>query len=85
MAPSILIDLQGQPPTSQPRETEFLPSPFSLDFRSVKDDQHETKLQECWDKSIAENLNLRDGYHNIHVLMIKWRDEIDQLCVRQEV
>lgn len=61
------------------------PSSLSLDFRSSRDDQHETKLQECWDKSIAKHMDLLDGYHNVHVLMIKWQDEIDQLQVRQEV
>lgn len=68
--------------------TALPPSPLSLnpsDLNTSRDDEEQSKLQEHWDKSIAKHMNLPDGYQNVHVLMIKWADEIDQLGVRQEV
>lgn len=89
MAPPIFSGVRGLSPTSNLRiDTALPPSPLSLnssDFRSLKDDKHETRLQEYWDKSIAKHMDLPDGYHHVHVLMIKWDDKIDQLQVRQEV
>ncbi|CAO2652825.1 Nn.00g022360.m01.CDS01 [Neocucurbitaria sp. VM-36] len=89
MTPPILQDVRGMSPSVALRiDTDVLPSPLSLtvsDYRSSRDDEHETKLQQCWDKSIAKHMDLPNGYHNVHVLMIKWQDEIDQLDVRQEV
>ncbi|CAN9166386.1 unnamed protein product [Alternaria sp. RS040] len=75
-------------PTSSVNNSSSLPSPLSLnpgEIRYPQDDQHEAKLQQCWDKSIAKHLDLPDGYRNVHVLVIKWQDAIDQLDVRQEV
>jgi hypothetical protein len=69
-------------------DTTSLPSPLSLnppEIRDTRDDQHEAKLQQCWDKSIAKHMDLPDGYRNVHVLVIKWEDAIDQLEVREEV
>lgn len=69
-------------------ETDLPPSPISTgtsEFCTTKDDKDESKLQECWDKSIATRLKIPIGYHNVHVLMIKWKDEIDQLQTRKEV
>jgi len=66
----------------------LLPSPLSVDppdIRSSKEDLRQTKLQECWDKSIAKYMDLPDGYHSVHVLVVKWHDDIDQLNVRDEV
>lgn len=51
----------------------------------LSDDRDEAKLQNYWDASIAENLDHLDDYHDVHVLIIKWQDSIDQLNVRQEV
>jgi hypothetical protein len=68
--------------------TAFPPSPLSLnpsDLDASRDDEEQSILQECWDKSIAKHMDLPDGYQNVHVLMIKWADKIDQLRVRQEV
>jgi hypothetical protein len=64
------------------------PSPLSLnasDLNNSRDDEEQSVLQEHWDKSIAKHMNLPDGYQNVHVLMIKWADVIDQLGVRVEV
>ncbi|KAH6838690.1 hypothetical protein AA0119_g11571 [Alternaria tenuissima] len=75
-------------PRSSVNDTSSLPSPLSLnpgEIRYPQDDQHEAKLQQCWDKSIAKHLDLPDGYRNVHVLVVKWQDAIDQLDVRQEV
>jgi hypothetical protein len=75
-------------PRSSLNDTSSLPSPLSLnpgEIRYPQDDQHEAKLQQCWDKSIAKHLDLPDGYRNVQVLVIKWQDAIDQLDVRQEV
>jgi hypothetical protein len=75
-------------PSSSVIDTTSLPSPLSLhppEIRDAWDDQHEAKLQQCWDKSIAKYLDLPDGYRNVHVLVIKWQDAIDQLEVREEV
>lgn len=89
MAPPVLYEVRGLSPTGNLRiDTAIPPSPLSLNASEVqlsKDDRHETKLQEHWDKSIAKHMDLPDGYHNVHVLIIKWADEIDQLGVRQEV
>ncbi|CBX99597.1 hypothetical protein LEMA_P088360.1 [Plenodomus lingam JN3] len=49
------------------------------------DEQHETKLQKWWDHAIAKHMDLPDGYRDVHVLMVKWEDSIDQLNVRPEV
>ena len=75
-------------PRSSVNDATTHPSPLSLNpgpIRSARDDQHEAKLQQCWDKSIAKHLDLPDGYRNVHVLVIKWQDAIDQLQVREEV
>ncbi|PSN67487.1 hypothetical protein BS50DRAFT_494426 [Corynespora cassiicola Philippines] len=64
-------------------------SPLSASDDEVQrlsgEDQHETELQEHWDQSIAKHMNIPEGYDDVQVLMIKWHDDIDQLCVRQEV
>lgn len=68
--------------------TDLHPSPLSLnpsEGRLTRDDQHETNLQQCWDKEIAKRMELTDGYRNVFVLVIKWHDDIDQLGVREEV
>ncbi|KAI4714090.1 hypothetical protein J4E89_001540 [Alternaria sp. Ai002NY15] len=89
MAPLSRCDVPNPlSPRSSVNDTSTLPSPLSLnpgEIRSSRDDQHEAKLQQCWDKSIANYLDLPDGYRNVHVLVIKWQDAIDQLNVRQEV
>ncbi|KAH6881689.1 hypothetical protein BKA58DRAFT_372007 [Alternaria rosae] len=89
MASPICCDVPNPlSPISSVNDTSSLPSPLSLnpgEIRSARDDQHEAKLQQCWDKSIAKHLDLPDGYRNVHVLVIKWQDAIDQLNVRQEV
>jgi hypothetical protein len=69
-------------------ETQCLATPPGSsisEFHDASDDQQESKLQKCWDKSIAKHMDLPDGYHNIHVLMVKWHDDIDQLRVASEV
>jgi hypothetical protein len=68
-------------------DTQFPPTPpnSGIDGSRPSNDQREMVLQKCWDKSIAKHMDLPDGYHNVHVLMVKWHDDIDQLKVRQEV
>jgi hypothetical protein len=92
MVPPIFEDMHLLNPTNGSlRVNTALPlSPASLissDLDAPRDDRDEeqSKLQECWDNSIAKHMNLPDGYQNVHVLMIKWADKIDQLKVRQEV
>lgn len=88
MAPPIFDGERGLSPTRALRSNVGLPSPLNShasDIHSSADDEHETKLQQHWDSSIAGNMNLLDGYHNVHVLMVKWHDDIDQLEVRSEV
>lgn len=48
-------------------DTTLVTSPLNedvLDIRSSKEDVLQTKLQECWDKSIAKHMDLLDGYQN---------------------
>jgi hypothetical protein len=45
----------------------------------------ETRMQNYWDASIAKTLNPSDGYQSVHVLIVKWQDDIDRLHVKQEV
>jgi hypothetical protein len=89
MTPLHTPELQYLSPASQTRtDNDLLPSPLSLNSNEVRlphDDQDETRLQQCWDKSIAKHMDLPDGYRNVHVLMIKWQDKIDQLDMRGEV
>ena len=56
-----------------------------LSSSPTEDDQQETELQECWDKAIAKNMDLPDGYQDVNVLIVKWHDAIDELQVRSEV
>jgi hypothetical protein len=75
-------------PGSSVIDTTSFPSPLNLhppEIRDAWDDQHEAKLQQCWDKSIAKHLDLPDEYRNVHVLVIKWQDAIGQLEVQEEV
>ncbi|KAJ4292411.1 hypothetical protein N0V90_009073 [Kalmusia sp. IMI 367209] len=93
MAMPMLSGMRGLSPVGDLRlnTTSLPPSPLSLNPSDTgescltKEDRHATRLQEHWDKSIAKNMNLPDGYHNVHVLIIKWHDDIDQLKVRSEV
>jgi hypothetical protein len=92
MVPPIFQDMHLLNPTngSLRVNTALPPSPASLnlsDLDAPRGDGSEEQsiLQECWDKSIAKHMNLPAGYQNVHVLMIKWADQIDQLKVRQEV
>jgi hypothetical protein len=90
MAPAIFQDMHVVTTASGLLrvDTELPPSPTSLnstEFHPSRDDQEQSRLQECWDKSIAQSMDLPEGYQNVYVLMIKWQDKIDQLRVRQEV
>ncbi|KAH7073366.1 hypothetical protein FB567DRAFT_198314 [Paraphoma chrysanthemicola] len=89
MAPAIIQDMHRLRPIAPLRlDTGFPPSPSSLspsEFGQPTDSEEQSKLQECWDKSIAKYMDLPDGYSHVHVLMVKWEDKIDQLEVRQEV
>lgn len=42
-------------------------------------------MQTWWDEAAKRNLNLRDGYQNVSVLLIKWADELDELKTKHEV
>jgi hypothetical protein len=42
-------------------------------------------MQTWWDEAAKRNLNLRDGYQNVSVLLIKWADELDELKTQAEV
>ena len=69
-------------------QTDFPPSPPSSNggaCQSSSDDGSETALQQYWDQSIARNMDLPDGYLDVHVLMVKWEDSIDELKVQEEV
>lgn len=40
-------------------------------------------MQTWWDESI-EKYMIPDGYRKVTVLLLKWKDELDELNVRQE-
>ncbi|KAI8932733.1 hypothetical protein NX059_010224 [Plenodomus lindquistii] len=89
MAPVLTTEPEQMPATAGLRLQTSLPlTPPSSNIVSCRpstDDQHETRLQKRWDQSIALHMDLPDGYRDVHVLMVKWEDSIDQLNVRPEV
>jgi hypothetical protein len=89
MSPIIFGSLQDSPsdlPLSPEPQSLATPPKSSVgDVRPSSEDQHETQLQACWDKSIAKHMKLWEGYHDVHVLMVKWNDDIDDLKVKAEV
>ncbi len=48
-------------------------------------ERHHAQMQGWWDQSITKNLNLPDWYQKVTVLMIKWRKDLDDLSVENEV
>lgn len=55
------------------------------DCDATTEDQEEVKIWQWWDKHITASLRLPEGYRQVHVLMIKWMDEIDTSETRDEV
>jgi hypothetical protein len=91
MAPPSYLRGCGIAPPLLDIPQDFPLTPTSLidgDAQPLVPDQceiDEAYLQECWDQSIAKHMDLPDGYSDVHVLIIKWHDDIDDLKVRQEV
>lgn len=89
MAPAITRSSQGLLPglhlSTEEQSLATPPNSAAGDTQPSTEDQHETKLQACWDKSIAKHMNFWEGYRDVHVLMVKWADEIDELKVIAEV
>lgn len=85
--PPPLIFTQHNPPLTPPNDlshtTDYPLTPDPLTPNPLEID--ELKLQECWDQSITKYMGLPDGYSDVHVLIIKWDDAIDDLKVRSEV
>ncbi|KAF2849079.1 hypothetical protein T440DRAFT_490636 [Plenodomus tracheiphilus IPT5] len=72
----------------RPVQPDLPPSPPSSNgglCQPSNDGEHETALQQHWDQSIAKYMDVPDGYLDVHVLMVKWEDSIDNLKVREEV
>ncbi|ORX96605.1 hypothetical protein BCR34DRAFT_578572 [Clohesyomyces aquaticus] len=87
MIPPEFPNLRAQSSSRLRVETDLPLTPLSSNASDVRsrDDQDATRLQETWDKSIAEHMDLPNGYHNVHILTIQWKNEIDQLHVKEEV
>ncbi|KAL1626831.1 hypothetical protein SLS56_006647 [Neofusicoccum ribis] len=47
-------------------------------------DESESDMQAHWVHFISKNMELRDGYFKVSVLIIKWADGLDQLQVNKE-
>lgn len=89
MAPAVSRSSRGSllnlPLSFEQQSLATPPISSAGDAQSSTEDQNETQLQACWDKSIAKHMNLWEGYRDVHVLMVKWSDDVDQLKVKAEV
>lgn len=50
-----------------------------------KTQEQASELQLRWNEGIAENIGFSDSYDQVAVLIIKWRDDLDQLNTKNEV
>jgi hypothetical protein len=72
----------------QVSESESLEFSDWHQHRSLSDSiaQHNTKeMKRQWNQAIARNVNTTGSYEKVAVLLVRWADELDELCTRDEV
>lgn len=64
-----------------------LQTPVQFNEQSLKLLSEISQNQVRWDRVMCNELDLPEGYHNVSVLLVRWREDIDQFktATTQEV
>lgn len=55
-----------------------LQTPVQFNEQSLKLLSEISQNQVRWDRVMCNELDLPEGYHNVSVLLVRWREDIDQ-------
>lgn len=79
------LPINGSSQAHSPHSSSESPIRSRAQNLTSKSEKDNSAWQLVWNRTVRQELNLPEGYDRVTVLIIKWKNEIDELKTEKEV